>query len=92
MNKARRKELRDALTEFMNSYSEAKDKLVEKLESVRDEEQEAYDNLPESLQYGEKGESMEECISAIEDAISELEEDPSFIDELYESCGVEINE
>jgi len=41
---------------------------------VRDEEQEAYDNMPESFQGGEKGEKAQECISAIEDAISSLED------------------
>lgn len=42
-------------------------------ESIRDEEQEYYDNMPESFQSGEKGQAAEEKISALDDAISEIE-------------------
>lgn len=51
------------------------------LESLRDEEQEYYDNMPESFQNGEKGEQAqaaidhyETAISGIDDAISEMQE------------------
>lgn len=44
------------------------------LEDIQNDEQEAYDNLPESLQYSERGEAMENAISELEDAISSLEE------------------
>lgn len=43
------------------------------LEYIRDEEQEAFDNLPESLQYSEKGETMEEYVDDIDSAISDLD-------------------
>lgn len=55
--------------------------LQEELESVKDAEQEAFDNLPESLQYSSRGEDMEEAIDTLEtaydsltDAIDSLEE------------------
>ena len=38
------------------------------MEEVKDEEQEAHDNLPESLQNSERGEEMESYIAAIEEA------------------------
>ena len=60
MNKTRRKRLAEAL----DLISQAKDIL----EEVKDEEQDAFDNLPESFQYGERGEQMEEYISDIEEA------------------------
>ena len=44
------------------------------MEQVRDGEQEAFDNLPESLQQGKKGTAMEEAISTLEDAISGIED------------------
>ena len=51
MNNMRRKNVMEAL------------ELIEKarniLEEVKDEEQAAYNNLPESLQYGERGEQMQ---------------------------------
>lgn len=69
MNNARRKSVAEAL------------ELIEKarniLEEVKDEEQEAYDNLPESLQYGERGERMQENVDTIEEYLSYLEETDS---------------
>ncbi len=51
------------------------------LSSLMDEEQEAFDNLPESLQETERGEKMSNAIeqmdyaiSSIEDAIDNIEE------------------
>jgi hypothetical protein len=72
MNKERRKEL------------EAIDALIatakERLEMVRDAEQEALDNLPESLQQGERGQAMEEAIGNLESTISNLEDVASEIE------------
>lgn len=42
------------------------------LESLRDEEQEALDAMPESLQQGERGEKMSAIIDALDEAISGL--------------------
>lgn len=76
MNKQRRKELEriaDLLSECMSG-----------LESVKEEEQEAYDNLPESLQYSEKGEQMQEYADDIDYAISDLDQVISSINEIIE--------
>ena len=73
MNKARRKEIRNLLSEL----EELQDKLEElhnKVESIHDEEESAYDNLPESLQASDRGWRMEECISNLESAMGWLEE------------------
>ena len=59
MNKARRKEL----AEIVELLEEAR----ERLEAVRDEEEEALENLPESLQASERGEAMQAAIDAMED-------------------------
>lgn len=66
MNKSRRTQI-----------SKIWDKIIElkqELEMLRDEEQEAFDNLPESFQYGEKGEKMESAINEMDQAISSMEE------------------
>ncbi len=58
MNKQRRKELEriaDLLSECMSG-----------LESVKEEEQEAYDNLPEGIQYSERGEAMQENVDDLD--------------------------
>jgi len=59
MNKARRNRL---------------EKLIGELVEVREDEQEAFDNLPESLQSGERGEAIESAIDSIEEAMDALTE------------------
>ena len=44
------------------------------VEEVHEAEEEAYENLPENLQYSERGEKMQECVSALESAVSSFEE------------------
>jgi flagellar biosynthesis chaperone FliJ len=46
----------------------------ELIEEMKDEEQEAFDNLPEGIQASEKVEMMENYISEMEDAISYLDD------------------
>jgi len=68
MNAARRKILAlgiERLAEAQQLLTEAGDSF----ETVRDEEQEYFDNMPESIQSGEKGQAAEELISRLEEAI-----------------------
>lgn len=65
MNNARRKQLQEAI----NLIEQAKTLI----EIVRDEEQDAFDNLPESLQSAGTGVKMEEAVSQMEEALSESE-------------------
>lgn len=44
------------------------------LEYIADEERMAFDNLPESIQYSERGESMEEAADELEEIRDELED------------------
>lgn len=67
MNKVRRKEIARAI-ELMEQAREI-------LEAVRDEEQEAFDNMPEGLQCSERGETMEEYIYTIEECLDALDTD-----------------
>ncbi len=48
--------------------------LKNELESIGEEEQEAYDNMPESLQDSEKGQTMYENIDTLETAASDLDD------------------
>ena len=66
MNNTRRKELRKAL-EYIALARDI-------IESVTDEEQEAFDNMPEGIQQSERGEAMEEMISIMSDAYEALED------------------
>lgn len=66
MNKQRRKAI-DAVREKL-------EELLEELEAIKDEEQEAFDNLPESLQDSERGDKMTEAIENLEYTIDYIEE------------------
>lgn len=44
------------------------------LEDLRDQEQEAFDNMPGSLQNGEKGEKAQEAVNTMDSAISHIED------------------
>jgi hypothetical protein len=58
------------------------------LEDAANAEQEAFENMPESLQQGEKGEAMEEAIGVLEEAQVGLE---TALDELNGLDGVIID-
>lgn len=74
MNKARRKELEKAF----DLCCEAQ----EILEVVKEEEQEAYDNLPESFQNGQRGEEMQGYIEMIEEVDGYLDDAKSVIEQI----------
>ncbi len=44
------------------------------VESVRDDEQDCLDNMPENLEYSERYEKMENAVDKLDDAISSIEE------------------
>ena len=71
MNNERRKEIEKAI-----KYIEEAQEIIS---SMMDEEQEAYDNLPESFQYGDRGEQLQEniddmdsCGDTLQDVIDDL--------------------
>lgn len=77
MNKLRRKEL--------NSIIEILEEANSRLEMVKDEEQEAFDNLPEGIQYSERGEQMEEYVSQMDEAYDSIQEAIDTLTEIAES-------
>ena len=58
MNEPRRKALRKIQYELED--------ISQRLQDLIDEEQEAFDNMPESIQGSERGEAMDEAISNLE--------------------------
>ena len=73
MNADRRKRIEELTVEVREKLAGLIDDIRNEAESIKDEEQEAFDNLPESLQSGEKGDAMQESISRLEDAVSSIE-------------------
>lgn len=72
MNKNRRdrlSKLADLLTDLAGKLEDA----VSEAESLRDEEQDAFDAIPESLQQSDRGQTSESAIAAIEELVSSLE-------------------
>ena len=65
MNKSRRRKLENIL--FLLGEH------MEELEGIRDEEQEAFDNMPESLQNSEKGDAMTCNVDEIDSAIIDIQ-------------------
>lgn len=66
MNKARRKKLQELLEQLVT--------IKDELDMVQEEEQEAFDNLPESLQYSERGQQMEQAIENMSSACDYLDD------------------
>ena len=65
MNKNRRKRIQNICDQI--------EALREEFDAIIEEEQEAYDNMPEQLQDSEKGNAMYEGISSLEDISSSME-------------------
>jgi hypothetical protein len=70
------KERRDRLSDVIASLEEAKDLL----EEVKNDEQDAFDNLPVGLQCSERGSKMEEYIELMEDAGDQIDKVCEFIE------------
>ncbi len=74
MNAARRKELKRAL--------EMLDAAKSILEQVAEEEQDAYDNLPESIQDSERGEQIYDNADTLSGYMDDLDDMMSAIEEM----------
>lgn len=66
MNKTRRKEIEKIL--------EVLDSIRTDVESILDAEQEAFENIPESLEGTDRYDQAEEAVSNLDDALSSLED------------------
>lgn len=75
MNRERRKRLMQ--------LSEKLSEVRTSLEIILQEEEEAFDNMPESLQESERGEQMQEYIETIGEAISGIEDTESNLEDIY---------
>ena len=76
MNKTRRNQLKEAIKLLEHAMSV--------ISAMADEEQEAFDNMPENLQDGERGEQMQDYISSLEDMSFSIEELMTDLEEITE--------
>jgi len=73
--------------ERRKNIAKARDLLTEArvlIETARDEEQEYYDNMPESFQSGDKGEKASAAADALGEVASELEDFDGKLEEAAE--------
>lgn len=73
MNKDRCKRIQGIIDQLTDLGTE--------IEEIQDEEQEAYDNLPESLQEGEKGEIMSDAIDSLDHVFCSIGDVISYLDD-----------
>jgi hypothetical protein len=78
MNATRRKTLGqvidqiEALKSLMEQVKADIDLIKETIDTERDDEQEAFDNLPEGLQQAERGQAMEQAVEFLDNASTTL--------------------
>ena len=77
MNKPRRKELERALDLLQQA--------LEIIETVKDEEQEARDNMPDNLQESERAYQMDENVDNLDSVLELIDEAKDGIDIVIES-------
>lgn len=66
-------QIEDRLSSFDGVFSDLEE-IIEELETLRDETQGKFDNMPEGLQQGDTGQMLEERVGELEDLISTLQD------------------
>lgn len=74
MNKQRRQDLSEVI--------DLLDDAITRLGEIRDEEQDAFDNLPEGLQCTERGEKMQDAIDAMDEVESDIQDVQSKVQDI----------
>lgn len=74
MNRQRQKKLTEALEKITE--------VMDILESVKSEEEESYENLPDNFRDGDRGEEMQNYIDMIEEAYGYLDDANSVIEQI----------
>lgn len=86
MNKERRKAIESALADILKARDIIAD-AKSALETARDEERDYFDNMPESLQGGDKGERASAAADALDEVCSSLEDMESAFDDIESNCN-----
>lgn len=73
MNNTRRKSIEDIKAKIGSLMSQLTEEIKSQLEDIRDEEQDYFDNMPESFQIGERGALAQSAIDNLESAISDID-------------------
>lgn len=94
MNNIRRKKIKatiQLLKELVETTSVEFDNIKSEIESIQDEEQEALDNMPESMEGSERYSAIEEALENLQSALDVMDEaDSAFsnaTDEVISALG-----
>ena len=71
------KTIRKRINELMEGLQSIRDEI----EMIADQEQEKYDNLPESLQSSERGETLESVIESLQSGMGSIDEAIEYFEE-----------
>lgn len=84
MNNARRKAIRTiihSIIDLNEKFSASEDELRYEIEAVQDDEQEALDNMPESMEGSKRYSAMESAIESLQSAMDSLDEAATALNE-----------
>lgn len=77
MNKERRKRIENAIANLQD--------VMEEISAIQEEEQEAFDNLPEGIQDSSRGELMQETVDGLDNVTSDLDNVISDLQDVLDS-------
>lgn len=86
MNANRRKEISKIAQRILEIQGLVEGIIVD-VESIKDEEEECYDNLPESIQNTDRGENMQAAIDELDDIISNLDSIKDDVENIADQVG-----
>ena len=86
MNKLRRKHI-DNLMDRIAGLQDTMAELLEELEGIRDDEQEAFENIPESLEGSARYEAAEEAVEYLDSAYDDFESAKDGLDDVLSSLS-----
>jgi ABC-type transporter Mla subunit MlaD len=89
MNNARRKAITEAMDKALTVIGTLEESKRD-LESLHDEEQDAFDNMPESLQQSERGQASETAISELDEVITKLGEAIDAINDAWLNAEIAV--
>ena len=85
MNKARRKRIASVIETLENITGyDLIETTKDEIENILWEEDDAYNNMPENLQYSMRGEESSDAIDSLQEAVDALEEAINALNELYD--------
>lgn len=91
MNNARRKEIEEIRAALENAKADLEG-FVSNAEQARDDEEDAFGNMPESIQQGERGQASEAAAEALSTMCDSLAEAIDALDSAIESANEAIQQ